>query len=386
MADQHTALYHERPSRLTGAVLWTRAPSPCGGDTVRPVLPDGCMDLLWKEGRLLVAGPDTRAYVPDAAESDGRYTGIRFHPGAAPALLGVPAHELRDQRVELADLWSPAEVRGLAGRVAAARDPMAALEAVAVERAAAAPPPDPLIAEVVRCLAAGLPVAGTAARVGLNARTLHRRSLAAFGYGPKTLARVLRLQRALALARAGLSYASTAAEAGFADQAHLARDVRELTGMTLGALLDGDVVQRREEVDAVAVGVEHGGVPLPPGRVERLQLAPVTGARQLRVRGVDGLRGGAEEGEPDPAAAARLPVRGEGADGRLGVEGDAQTAEDLRLDVRGALGVLGEAQAEPPVEGEGGGHVGDDEADEVEARDRCAVHAPQRRKAAGAGS
>lgn len=26
------------------------------------MLPDGCMDLLWTEGRLLVAGPDTRPY------------------------------------------------------------------------------------------------------------------------------------------------------------------------------------------------------------------------------------------------------------------------------------------------------------------------------------
>ncbi|CAM5720432.1 hypothetical protein SALBM135S_05539 [Streptomyces alboniger] len=380
--------YRERPSLLTGAVVWTRAPAPGGaGDTARPVLPDGCMDLVWREGRLFVAGPDTRAHVPGGAESGSRHAGIRFYPGTAPALLGVAAHELRDRRVELADLWSAAEVRRLTERVDAADDPMGVLDAIAVERAAGAAPPDPLLAEVVRSLAAGLPVAATAAKVGLNARTLHRRSLSAFGYGPKTLARVLRLQRALALARAGLPYARTAAEAGFADQAHLARDVRELTGLTLGALLDGDVVQRREEVDTVAVRVEHGGVPLAPGRVERLKPALVSGARQLRVRGVDGLGGGAEEGEPDPpATGGRPPVGVEGADGLLGVEGDAQTAEHLCLDVRGALGVLGEAQAEPPVEGEGRGHVGDDEADEVEARDRCAVHAPQRRKASGPGS
>jgi methylphosphotriester-DNA--protein-cysteine methyltransferase len=66
---------------------------------------------------------------------------------------------------------------------------------------------------------------------------LHRRSLTAFGYGPKTLARVLRLQRALALARAGVPFVETATRSGFADQAHLARDVRELAGMPLGALL-----------------------------------------------------------------------------------------------------------------------------------------------------
>jgi AraC-like DNA-binding protein len=89
---------------------------------------------------------------------------------------------------------------------------------------------------VVAALDAGRPVAETADRLGLGARRLHRRSLAAFGYGPKTLARILRLQRALALARDDEPFAVAALRAGFADQAHLARDVRELTGMTLGEL------------------------------------------------------------------------------------------------------------------------------------------------------
>jgi AraC-type DNA-binding domain-containing proteins len=73
--------------------------------------------------------------------------------------------------------------------------------------------------------------------VGLSPRQLHRRSLDAFGYGPKTLARVLRLNRALTLARAGVELADVAATTGYADQAHFARDVRELTGTTARALL-----------------------------------------------------------------------------------------------------------------------------------------------------
>ncbi|OSC73969.1 transcriptional regulator, partial [Streptomyces sp. BF-3] len=74
-----------------------------------------------------------------------------------------------------------------------------------------------------------------AAEVGLGARQLHRRSLAAFGYGPKTLARILRLQRALALVRTGLPFAEAASAAGCTDQAHLAREMRDLAGTTLGA-------------------------------------------------------------------------------------------------------------------------------------------------------
>jgi len=193
------------------------------------------MDLLWTEGRLLVAGPDTRAYHPEGPPA--RWAGVRFPPGAAPAFLGIPAHELRDRRVELSDLWPAAEVRRLAGRVDAAADPVTALEQIALDRAGRISDPDPLPRAVVAALTAGCSVAATADELGLGPRQLHRRSLAAFGYGPKTLARVLRLQRALALARSGLPYAETASRAGFADQAHLARDVRDLAGMPLGDLL-----------------------------------------------------------------------------------------------------------------------------------------------------
>ncbi|WP_043685496.1 helix-turn-helix transcriptional regulator [Streptomyces xylophagus] len=228
-------MYVERASRLPGAVVWSRTVEDPAAGPVQPVLPDGCMDLLWNEGRLLVAGPDTRAYVPEGAPS--RWAGIRFFPGTAPTFLGVPAHELRDRRVDLADLWPAAGVRHLTARIDAAPDPVTALEETALERAADAPPPDPLLRHLVAALDTGRPVAATADELGLGARQLHRRSLAAFGYGPKTLARVLRLQRALVLARDGVPFAETAARSGYADQAHLARDVKELAGMPLGELL-----------------------------------------------------------------------------------------------------------------------------------------------------
>ncbi|MET7452067.1 helix-turn-helix transcriptional regulator [Streptomyces sp. NPDC005574] len=226
-------MYAERASALTGAVVWRNVLD--GDPAVRPVLPDGCMDLLWDGGRLLVAGPDTRAHLPGAGPA--QWAGVRFAPGTAPAVLGVPARELRDRRVELSDLWPASEVRRLSGRIAAAPDPVSALEEVALARAADAGPPDPLAGLLVAALDAGRPVAATADQLGLGTRQLHRRALADFGYGPKTLARVLRLQRALALARAGVPLAVTAARSGYADQAHLTREVRQLAGMTPGELL-----------------------------------------------------------------------------------------------------------------------------------------------------
>lgn len=177
--------------------------------------------------------------MPSPPTTAGRCPQIRFAPGTAPALLGVPAHRLRDRRVALDDLWPAGEVRRLAGRVASYGDPRAGLEALAARRAAEAGPPDPLVAEVVALLRAGRPVARIAAAVGLGERQLRRRSLDAFGYGPRTLGRVLRLRSALELARAGMPYAEVACVAGYADQAHLAREVRALAGTTLSAYAAG---------------------------------------------------------------------------------------------------------------------------------------------------
>ncbi|MFJ7986637.1 helix-turn-helix domain-containing protein [Streptomyces sp. NPDC096351] len=226
-------MYEERPALLDGAVLWTRTAAGPGTGGSRPVLPDGCMDLIWAGGHLLVAGPDTRAHVP--AESAERYAGVRFAPGDAPAFFGVLAHELRDRRVPLADLWGAAGTRRLCERITDAPDPAAALDEAVRRRAADIPAPDPLLRAVADRLAAGRAVAETADAVGLGARQLHRRSLDAFGYGPKTLARILRLQRALALVLSGVPYAEAAVRAGCADQAHLARETRALAGTTLGA-------------------------------------------------------------------------------------------------------------------------------------------------------
>ncbi|WP_245663243.1 helix-turn-helix domain-containing protein [Nocardia inohanensis] len=221
--------YRERSSSLPGAVVWTRETV---GATDARVLPDGSMDLLWIDGRLAVAGPDTRAYVLSVGPAT-RIAGIRFFPGSAPALLGIPAHELRDGRADLADIWAPADVRRANDLLARAGHPAAGLEEIARWRAADAAVPDPLLHAIVSQLRAGESVSALADSLELGARRLHRLSLTAFGYGPKTLARILRMQRALALARTGTAFAEVAARTGYADQPHLSREIRALTGLSL---------------------------------------------------------------------------------------------------------------------------------------------------------
>jgi AraC-like DNA-binding protein len=127
--------------------------------------------------------------------------------------------------------------RRAAGRVARAAAPGAALEEIARERLHGLAWPDPAIVEIVSRLRAGANVTAIARALGAGERWLHRRSLDAFGYGPKTLARILRMNRAVDLARAGTPFATAAATTGYADQAHLAREVKAMSGVTLRTLL-----------------------------------------------------------------------------------------------------------------------------------------------------
>lgn len=220
-------MYAERASRLPHVVAWRSVTPPAA----RPgrILPDGCLDVIWHDGRVFVAGPDTTAQLSTPAPGS-RLFALRFAAGTGPAVIGVPADEVTDRQVPLDDLWPAAEVR----RLSAADDPMAALEAAALRRWRE---PDRLMVRVTAAARAGRPVDAIADACGLSARQLQRRCQGAFGYGPKMLARVLRLQRAVAMARAGTPFATVSASAGYADQAHLARDVRALAGVPLGTLL-----------------------------------------------------------------------------------------------------------------------------------------------------
>ncbi|MEV4515384.1 helix-turn-helix domain-containing protein [Dactylosporangium sp. NPDC049525] len=218
--------YRERPSRMLDATVWQRRAS--GGEPVR-VLPDGCMDVIHYEGRLLVAGPDTTAKLGIGAGSC-TYTAIRFDPGMAPGILGVPAEELRDRRVPLSALWPSARVRRLTELLDEAADPAAELEAAFARNDK---PDDPWVRAVVQRLRSRRPVAEIATEVGLSERQLHRRGLFLFGYGLKTLSRILRVNAALDLARGGMPFGVVAASTGYADQAHLSREVKALAGAPL---------------------------------------------------------------------------------------------------------------------------------------------------------
>lgn len=215
------------------------------------ILPDGCIDIIWAgETPPFVAGPMTAPAVPmTAAETE--IIGVRFRPGSAPAHLGVSASELLDAHVPLRAIWPHDRHQPLAD-AAAASDVSARMSAIAAAIALqldSGGQPDPLASEVARWIA-GHPsgsLAGLGERTGLSEWQIRRRFDDAIGYGPKTLQRVMRMQRLLWLAsqpeNQRLTLGRLAFAAGYADQPHMTREVTALAGTSPGRLLRGGHVQ-----------------------------------------------------------------------------------------------------------------------------------------------
>jgi len=206
------------------ACFWMRRGD---GGTVR-VLPDACSDLVWRSGAgAMLAGPDTGPAF-SLTQAGQLIVGARFLPGAGGPALGLPLEEVRDRRIPLADLGLDPRDR-LAGDLEPL-DALAAMSAVAARMATADGPDRAVQAGAVRLLDPGQRVDRLADDLGLSERQLRRRFRAAVGYGPKTLQRVLRLRRFLRGDRADLGRA--ALDAGYADQSHLTRECRRLTGLS----------------------------------------------------------------------------------------------------------------------------------------------------------
>jgi AraC-like DNA-binding protein len=202
------------------------------------VLPDGCTDLVWVDGRLYLVGPMTTAQSGTSAHA----AGVRLRPGAA-RLLGLPASELLDTRIDVAEAWGR---RGaaLAGRLAetAHEDIPSVLLDELARRLDAAPPLDPAVRTAVDALESedGARLGELGGEVYLSERQLRRRFLRDVGIGPAAFARVVRLHRLLHVAPrspAGTTLARLAVDAGYSDESHLARDTRDLAGVTPTVLL-----------------------------------------------------------------------------------------------------------------------------------------------------
>lgn len=226
--------------------LWTQRIEGSGPPLQHRVLPDGCVDIIWIDNAPpLVAGPATRHMIVDLPAGT-EVLGLRMRPGQAGALLGLPADQVLDANVALADLWGAAAERW--GSLAETDRPLErkldTLAADLIERVDNVQGADSAVAASVAWLArhpAGR-IDDLADVAGLSLRQLQRRFRSAVGYGPKTFHRIVRLQLLLGLAERGHRPGRLAAlsqAAGYADQAHMSREVRDLTGLVPSVLLTG---------------------------------------------------------------------------------------------------------------------------------------------------
>ena len=222
--------------------VWSNTLRTDGG-SLTAVVPDGCVDITWINGALIVAGPDM-AVALFALTPGSIVIGARFRPGAASRWLGLPMSEIVGDRVAISHFWG-ARAREIAQRIGDASstpERVRAMEAALSRLAPDIDPPPPDMGFAFNALkteSAGPGMAVILDRLDISPRTLRRRCQDAFGYGPKMLDRILRFQRFLGMARRSDEprLAALAFEAGYSDQAHLTREVRRLSGFSPATIL-----------------------------------------------------------------------------------------------------------------------------------------------------
>ena len=153
--------------------------------------------------------------------------GARLRPGALPLLTQFPASDFTDRSVRVEDVFG-ARGKALIEQLDELRSPI------------------PVIARISDFLnhkwagqnrLAHLPfgryarVGDMAGQTGLPVRTLRSRLMQHVGLSPKRVIRIERLHRALMGSRGrSIAWAEIAASSGFADQAHMTREFRDLLG------------------------------------------------------------------------------------------------------------------------------------------------------------
>lgn len=217
--------------------FWTQSITGDDGGFAQRVLPDGCIDIVFINNQPpLVIGPWVKPFVAELPVAT-TIIGARWHPGRAPVLLGLPAAELMNQSVALRDVWSCALSSSLE-RVSEQPDlgsRRSALEATLLNLLGHAEPGDTLVNASIQWLARHRygGVEQLSRWVGISSRQLQRRFLNSVGYGPKTFQSILRFQRLLNFAghrKHRPSLAELSVEVGYADQAHMTREVQRLSG------------------------------------------------------------------------------------------------------------------------------------------------------------
>ncbi len=261
------------------------------------VLPDGCVEWIFHlgtpyadytggngsgRGRVqpasFVAGPTTRP-LEIAPTGPVSTLGVRFRPGGARGLL-PPLDLFAGAFPTPREVWG-SEAGSIEDEVASARDlrsRRAALERFLEKRRARMREEvsDARLSAAVGLVLASrgrASVAGIARRVGCSPRQIERAFAAGVGLTPKELSRIARFQNVLRLSGRdpGAGWADLAARCGYADQSHLVREFKALSGATPASREATAGALARYFIDPARLDALLSPA---PGRVAFLQDAP----------------------------------------------------------------------------------------------------------------
>lgn len=209
---------------------------------VHEVFPDGCISLFYYRNPnapanllfvkdLNLETVKTRIYAGDV------YWGMRLSPAACAKVLRFDPSKIQSQLLDDAKDF-PHLTEGLLSQFADCRnfeEAVAVYEAIILSLGFTAAETDAKIAVAVRIIEENrgeIKIAELAEKVNLSVRQFERRFRKNAGLSPKQYARARRI-RATAIGlieREEMNWANRAAEMGFTDQSHLAREFSTLTG------------------------------------------------------------------------------------------------------------------------------------------------------------
>jgi AraC-like DNA-binding protein len=243
-------------------MFWSVRGDGRSGTSFHEFFPDASSHLIFRLSssgcRLVLLGPATEMA---SVERDERaeYFGVRFRSGHTPALADVLPSELTNAHVELMALEG-VRVDDLAERLVSRAD--LASRQIVLEELLRRPPPlvrsarARQLAMLADAHGGRLRVDELAARLGIHVRSLERLCLGELGMSPKRLTRLVRLRHVLIRLHAGGfgTLADLAHDCGYADQPHLIKDFKELTGRLPG---ERDAIRPRRLESTPRTSVVH---------------------------------------------------------------------------------------------------------------------------------
>lgn len=231
------------------SVIAYREAVPAGREVVERVLPDGSIRLIFDladpaGGGVRTGQPTMRVIGASAAPAllrlRGRLEGVSLalRPGAATAVLGLPAGAIAGQAVAIGEVWPGAADEMLQRMTQAATDAARVdiLLGALQRRLSKGTGPDQLAIDAARLVAeaGGIPLREVANAIGIGERRLQQIFQREVGLSPRTWRRLARMHDCLRTLRRHPrpAWSELAAQAGFYDQSHLANEFRALCGLS----------------------------------------------------------------------------------------------------------------------------------------------------------